>query len=501
MMYENEAQSTNNNNNNLRGKRRRTVTVIAFFLRPSFLIVYLLLAMATTSAFTRYPTISTTTITATTTTTTTNNNNILRSSTSIPEISLEERIYHQRTNELRYIFPTSQDQRYKTKKTTTATQEEEVEKELFTEPTKKPILTSRRSTMPGFHHPQRRTRRRKTTQSAPHRTHTLYVQSPNVPDSMIQLTDTIHATTSRITHEKEVELGYKTQAAVRLQRQYDFLLQKLQREPTDEEWCAAAGKINMAAIRETLEEGKAAKEQLVTSNLRLVQSVVNTYLRNGISAQYNAGDLMQEGIVALIRAAEKFEPQRGWKFSTYAMYWVRSSVKHNQLQQADAIWVPQRIQEQYKKMKTKEQELTVQTGRIPTREELAEAMQCSVEQLEHCRGSVERKTVSLDAPLQNNKQPWKDGTAAALQDFVDIPDDWRGSLRQDLWDTLHRYLDPHQVELLLLRYCVTPTQSISEIARQVDMTPDKVRRTLHQSLKILRNVEEMKYFQQAFLHY
>jgi RNA polymerase sigma factor (sigma-70 family) len=316
---------------------------------------------------------------------------------------------------------------------------------------------------------------------------------------MIQLTDTIHATTRCITHEQEVELGYKTQAAVRLQRQYDYLLEKLQREPTDEEWCAAAGKINMAAIRETLEEGKAAKEQLVTSNLRLVQSVVNTYLRNGLSAQYNAGDLMQEGIVALIRAAEKFEPQRGWKFSTYAMYWVRSSVKHNQLQQADLIWVPQRIQEQYKKLKTKEQELTTQLQRKPTREELAEMMQCSVEQLEHCIVSVERTTISLDAPLPNRKQPWKDGASVALQELVDIPD--AGSLRQELWDTLHRYLDPHQVELLLLRYCVTPTQSIADIARQVDMTPDKVRRTLHQSLKILRNAEEMKYFQQAFLHY
>ncbi|GAX25464.1 hypothetical protein FisN_12Lu005 [Fistulifera solaris] len=478
MMYENEAQSTDNNN--LRGGKRRR-TPIPAPLRQPWLLFCCLLATSTTSAFTR----SSTTISTTTT--------ILQSSTSLSEISLEERIHHQRTNDLRYLFPTTQDQRYKTKKLTANTAKEEP-------PTQKPILSSRRSTVPEIQSQQRRKRRTTaSTITKPHRTHTLYVQSPNVPDSMIQLTDTIHATTRCITHEQEVELGYKTQAAVRLQRQYDYLLEKLQREPTDEEWCAAAGKINMAAIRETLEEGKAAKEQLVTSNLRLVQSVVNTYLRNGLSAQYNAGDLMQEGIVALIRAAEKFEPQRGWKFSTYAMYWVRSSVKHNQLQQADLIWVPQRIQEQYKKLKTKEQELTTQLQRKPTREELAEVMQCSVEQLEHCIVSVERTTISLDAPLPNRKQPWKDGASVALQELVDIPD--AGSLRQELWDTLHRYLDPHQVELLLLRYCVTPTQSIADIARQVDMTPDKVRRTLHQSLKILRNAEEMKYFQQAFLHY
>lgn len=75
------------------------------------------------------------------------------------------------------------------------------------------------------------------------------------------------------------------------------LEERLMREPTDEEWCAEAGKINMEAIRQALEEGLEAKNQLVISNLRMVQGVVNIYIRNGLGGQYNAGDMMQEGIM------------------------------------------------------------------------------------------------------------------------------------------------------------------------------------------------------------
>lgn len=101
----------------------------------------------------------------------------------------------------------------------------------------------------------------------------------------------------RITPSEELELGRLTQEAIQLQSLYDNLQDTLQREPTDDEWCAAAGKINVEAIRQTLEEGMEAKNKLVTSNLRMVQGVVNVYIRNGLSGQYNAGDLMQDGIV------------------------------------------------------------------------------------------------------------------------------------------------------------------------------------------------------------
>jgi DNA-directed RNA polymerase sigma subunit (sigma70/sigma32) len=124
----------------------------------------------------------------------------------------------------------------------------------------------------------------------------MYVASASVPDSLIAFTQEIHQE-QRITPKEEVELATKTQEAIRLQFLFDHLEEKLCREPTDAEWCAAAGKINMEALRQTMQEGIDAKNELVTSNLRMVQGVVNVYLRNGLGSQYNAGDLMQEGIL------------------------------------------------------------------------------------------------------------------------------------------------------------------------------------------------------------
>jgi DNA-directed RNA polymerase sigma subunit (sigma70/sigma32) len=92
-------------------------------------------------------------------------------------------------------------------------------------------------------------------------------------------------------------LGKLTQEAIRLQNLYDKLQTKLGREPKDEEWFAAAGKINLGAIQQAMDQGLEAKNKLVTANLRMVQYVVNTYIRNGLGGQYNAGDMMQEGIM------------------------------------------------------------------------------------------------------------------------------------------------------------------------------------------------------------
>jgi hypothetical protein len=124
----------------------------------------------------------------------------------------------------------------------------------------------------------------------------MYKTSASVPDSMLQFADDIH-NEERITSSEELELGEKTQEAIRLQNLYDSLAKNLNRKPSDDEWCAAAGKINMEAISQAIEEGSEAKNKLVTSNLRMVQGVVNVYIKNGLGGQYNAGDLMQEGIL------------------------------------------------------------------------------------------------------------------------------------------------------------------------------------------------------------
>lgn len=115
-----------------------------------------------------------------------------------------------------------------------------------------------------------------------------------------------HHKEDRITPREEKELGTKIQDSIRILDLKEKLEERLNREPTAEEWCAAAGKINMEAIRQALEEGLEAKNLLVTSNLRMVQGVVNIYIRNGLGGQYNAGDLMQEGIMVRQNDAHVF---------------------------------------------------------------------------------------------------------------------------------------------------------------------------------------------------
>lgn len=329
----------------------------------------------------------------------------------------------------------------------------------------------------------------------------MYLSSPAVPESMMQFANEIHRE-DRISRKEEIALGQKTQEALRLQNHYDILRVKLQREPTDEEWCAASGKINMEAIRQAIEEGVEAKNKLVTSNLRMVQSVVNTYIRNGLSAQYNAGDLMQEGIMALIRAAEKFEPERGWKFSTYAMYWIRSSVKRSQISQSRTVTVPQRLHENYKRILKLEADLTLKLERKPTKKEIGECMGMSEIQVARCIAAMKQRCYSLDQELTNTKKPLQvNGQSETLVDILDTNLDDHDHenleqrfLREDLVETLNRHLNPWEVDILMLRYGLkeipglkfNSQPTIAEISKFMGVTPDKVRKTIKRSLDRLR---------------
>ena len=343
----------------------------------------------------------------------------------------------------------------------------------------------------------------------------MYRSSASVPDSMVQFADEIH-NEDRISRQEEMELGSKTQEAVRLQLLYDSLEEKLAREPTDEEWCAASGRINMEAIRQAIEEGLEAKNKLVTSNLRLVQSVVNTYIRNGLSAQYNAGDMMQDGIIALIRAAEKFEPERGWKFSTYAMYWVRASVKRNQVAQSRIVNVPHRLYENHKRLMKIERDLMGSLDRKPTKKELAKASGMTEQQIERCLSAMAQRCFSLDQEITNSMKPMTAQTQRdRLLDILDTKSDDNDEkklnsmfLREDLIETLHRHLSEDEVELLLLRYGLKELPqsntragsqpTIAELGRVLDMKPDKVRRVINRALKQLRtsSTDEWRSFQQ-----
>lgn len=336
----------------------------------------------------------------------------------------------------------------------------------------------------------------------------MYDTSVNVPESLIQFCDEIHKI-SRITPAEEIELGSKTQEAIRIQNIYDDLYTKLERNPTDAEYCAAAGKINMETLRQAVDEGIEAKNRLVTSNLRMVQRVVNVYLRNGLGSQYNAGDLMQDGILALIRAAEKFEPQRGFRFSTYAMYWIRASVKRSQILQSRVIDVPQRLHENYKKIQKITQEFQKHHNRKPRADELCELTNLTEAQLIRTVKAMEQRTFSLDAEIVNPMRAGmgKDDSSSQKQNMHHlIQGQWdeaemtqieRKFLKEDLIQTLKLHLDPYEVDLILLRYGLIDEKTlphgfagpltIRELSNLVGIKPDKVRRMINSSLRHLKH--------------
>jgi len=279
------------------------------------------------------------------------------------------------------------------------------------------------------------------------------------------------------------------------------------REPTDDEWCAAAGKINAVALRETIEDGVRAKNHLVASNLRMVQRVVNLYIRNGLGSEYNAGDLMQDGTMALIRAAEKYEPQRGFRFSTYAMYWIRSAVKRSQTSQSSIINTPQRIHETHKRISKHSSRLRKELGHEPSKEELAKASNVTMLQMDRCqRAMSSSKTYSLEAEVMNTQKPnspqsRKDtmyDVVKARVDKTEYERMQRSLVKEHLIETLRQHLLPHEVDLLLLRYGLMDERALPEgmsgpltiaaVSSLVGLKPDKVRRIIINSQKQLKHL-------------
>lgn len=338
--------------------------------------------------------------------------------------------------------------------------------------------------------------------------HAMYKHSASVPDSMVAFANEIH-TIDRITPSEEISLGEKTQEAIRLQNLHDSLEDRLDRPPTESEWCAAAGKINLESLRVALEEGLEAKNKLITTNLRMVQGVVNIYIRNGLGTEYNAGDMMQEGIMALIRAAEKFDPTRGFRFSTYAMYWIRSAVKKSQIYQSRVVTVPVRVYENQKRILRVEKEMSAKLGRKPTKKEIGASIGMSELQVNRCLTAMAQRYSSLDAELINGKKPNNGDNGETLLDIVSSKSDdveynkqSRSFLREDLVRTLDSHLTPEEVLILRLRYGMMdkllPGEkpnlksfaplTIAEVGKRVGLKPDKVRRIILRSLKRLKMI-------------
>jgi RNA polymerase primary sigma factor len=281
--------------------------------------------------------------------------------------------------------------------------------------------------------------------------------------------------------DEEIELARKIADLLQLEELATQFESDKGHYPDTKEW-AALVEMPLIKFRRRLMLGRRAKEKMVQSNLRLVVSIAKKYMNRGLSFQ----DLIQEGSLGLIRAAEKFDHEKGYKFSTYATWWIRQAITRAIADQSRTIRLPVHLYETISRIKKTTKTLSQEFGRKPTEEEIAESMEMTIEKLRFIAKSAQLP-ISLETPIGKEED-------SRLGDFIEADienpeqDVAKNLLREDLEGVLAT-LSPRERDVLRLRYGLDDgrMKTLEEIGQIFDVTRERIRQIEAKALRKLRH--------------
>ena len=282
-------------------------------------------------------------------------------------------------------------------------------------------------------------------------------------------------------HDEEILLGRQVQRLMEIKSQEEEL------ENADNQQLADKLGLTIKELRREIRAGEKAKDKMVTANLRLVVSVAKKYTKRNMELL----DIIQEGTIGLVRGVEKFDPGRGYKFSTYAYWWIRQGITRAIAEKSRAIRLPIHVTEYLNKLKKAQRELSQMNGYMPNVFQLSDHLGLTVDEIKDLMCKA-RQPTSLEIKIGENRDT---ALIDLLEDETQLPDTLleQQYIKEDIRELI-KDLPEMQAAVISMRYGIgeemLEPMSMTAIGQVLNMSRDRVRTLEHKALKALRGESE-----------